>query len=251
MPSSFDFHERGYRVAVADMDIQGNASYTLAGHEFGYTASQLFRDDHNTLKTHINGHKDNGLVLIEADATLANIEGNMRAGEAAARLQANIKVLSKFFDVLLIDTPPSLGVIMTAAIVASDYMLSPLEMETYSLQGMKKMVTVISNLRKQNPELRFLGMIPNKVDGRKPRHVSNLAAIRQAYPHLVVPFSIGSRDSIAEALGEQIPVWKIKKQQRVSLLKKYVRLLNMCSIKWRFCDDCNSQKLQQEGAERP
>ncbi|OLL27291.1 chromosome partitioning protein ParA [Burkholderia sp. SRS-W-2-2016] len=208
---AFDFHERGLRVAVADLDTQGNASYTLEGHESGYPASQLFGGDAAALRAHFTGREDDGLVVIEADAALANIEGNMKAGEAAARLRANIEALGEFFDVLLIDTPPSLGVIMTAAVVASDYMLSPLEMEAYSLHGIKKMVAVIGNLRKQNPKLRFLGMVPNKVDARKPRHVGNLADVREAYPQLVTPFSIGSRDSIAEALGEQVPVWKIKK----------------------------------------
>ncbi|WP_175666645.1 ParA family protein [Burkholderia ambifaria] len=208
---AFDFHERGLRVAVADMDTQGNASYTLEGHESGFAASRLVAGDPAELRKHFAGREDDGLVLIEADPALANIEGNMKAGEAAAKLRANIEALDEFFDVLLIDTPPSLGVIMTAAVVASDYMLSPLEMEAYSLQGMKKMVAVIGNLRKQNPKLRFLGMVPNKVDARKPRHVGNLTDIRTAYPQLVTPFSIGSRDSIAEALGEQMPVWKIKK----------------------------------------
>lgn len=208
---AFDFHERGYRVVVADLDTQGNASYTLTGYESAYMASQLFTDRPEKIHAHFAQHKNDGLVLIGADAALANIEGNMTIEEAAIWLRDNIKTLSHFFDILLIDTPPSLGVIMTAAIISSDFMLSPLEMEAYSLQGMKKMVAVIGNLRKKNPTLRFIGMVPNKVDRRKPRHVSNLADIRKAYPQFVVPFSIGSRDSIAEALGEQIPVWKIKK----------------------------------------
>ena len=141
---------------------------------------------------------------------------------------ATDKRLGEFFDVCLIDTAPSLGVAMTAAVLTADYMLSPIEMEAYSLQGMKKMVAVISNLRKQNPKLRFLGMVPNKVDARKPRHVNNLATLQQAYPQLILPFSIGARDSIAEALGEQMPVWKIKKTaarkatQEVRALADYV-----------------------------
>ena len=71
---------------------------------------------------------------------------------------------------------------MSSAVIVSDYMLSPLEMEAYSLQGFQKMVTVINNLRKLNPNLKFLGMVPNKVDGRKPRHVKNLSTLRQSYP---------------------------------------------------------------------
>jgi chromosome partitioning protein len=135
----------------------------------------------------------------------------MDVGQAAKALRESVATLGEHFDVCLIDTPPSLSVAMTAAIVSADYMLSPVEMEAYSVQGMKKMVAVIQNLRKQNPKLRFLGMVPNKVDGRKPRHKKNLATLQQAYPQLVLPFSIGARDSIAEALGEQMPVWKIKK----------------------------------------
>jgi chromosome partitioning protein len=117
---------------------------------------------------------------------------------------------------------------MSAAVLAADYMLSPIEMEAYSLQGMEKMVTVVSHLRQANPKLVYLGMLPNKIDARKPRHIANLKALKSAYPKLVLPCSIGSRDSIAEALGEKIPVWKIKKtaarraSQEVRSLAEYV-----------------------------
>jgi chromosome partitioning protein len=210
---AFDFQERGLRVVVLDLDAQGNASFTLEAYQSGYVASQLFSGDGSDLRRSLAQRKSDGdgLVLIGADAGLADLE-RMDLAQAAAALRASVVVLSEFFDVCLIDTPPSLSVAMTAAVLTADYMLSPVEMEAYSLQGMKKMVAVIGNLRKQNPKLRFLGMVPNKVDARKPRHVKNLAALQQAYPKLVLPFRIGARDSIAEALGERkIPVWKIKK----------------------------------------
>ena len=137
---------------------------------------------------------------------------------------------------LLVDPPPALRLPCEGRAFAKSRPrpngrgreFSPVEMEAYSLQGMKKMVSVIGNLRKMNPKLRFLGMVPNKVDARKPRHVANLATLQQAYPQLVLPFSIGARDSIAEALGEQMPVWKIKKTaarkatQEVRALGEYV-----------------------------
>ena len=207
---AFDFQERGARVAVIDLDPQGNASFTLADRQSGYVASQLFSGDADGLRRWFDGREHGGLSLIAADAGLANLD-KMELPEAAAALRESIAVLGKFFDVCLIDTAPSLGVAMTAAVLAADFMLSPIEMEAYSLQGMKKMVSVISNLRRHNPKLKFLGMVPNKVDARKPRHVANLAALRDAYPQLVLPLSVGARDSIAEALGEQMPVWAIKK----------------------------------------
>lgn len=224
---AFDFQERGLRVAVIDLDTQANASFTLAGHESGYVASQLFSSDTDGLHSWFSGREHNGITLIAADPGLANLD-KMELSHAATSMRNSIAALSNYFDVCLIDTAPSLGVGMTAAVLASDFMLSPLEMEAYSLQGMKKMVSVIGNLRKLNPKLRFLGMVPNKVDARKPRHIANLATLQQAYPQLVLPFSVGARDSIAEALGEQIPVWKLKKTaarkatQEVRALVDYV-----------------------------
>src|SRR5699024_99913 len=114
------------------------------------------------LQEHLASAGEQSLFLIEADAGLANLD-KMTLGEAATQLRTKIEILSEHFDLCLIDTAPSLGVAMTAAILASDYMVSPIELEAYSLQGMRKMVAVISNLRKQNPKLKFLGMIPNKV----------------------------------------------------------------------------------------
>lgn len=224
---AFDFFERGLRVAVIDLDTQGNASFTLSAYQSGYLASQLFTSDTDELRNWFDKREGESLALIAADAHLANLD-KMELSQAAAALRTSVDALGEFFDVCLIDTAPSLGVAMTAAVLAADYMLSPIEMEAYSLQGMKKMVAVISNLRKQNPKLRFLGMVPNKVDARKPRHVNNLATLQQAYPQLILPFSIGARDSIAEALGEKMPVWRMKKTaarkatQEVRALADYV-----------------------------
>lgn len=210
---AFDFQERGLRVVVLDFDTQGNATWTLDAHAVGLQASELFdKKGPKRIKQVFgaDGVAPDGLAVIGADASLANLE-KMTIPDAAKALQASIAALDEYFDVCLIDTAPSLGIAMTAAVLAAEYMLSPIELEAYSLQGMKKMVAVIGNLRQANPKLRFLGMVPNKVDARKPRHVNNLAALKEAYPQLIMPFSVGARDSIAEALGEQMPVWRIKK----------------------------------------
>jgi len=225
---AFDFQERGLRVAVIDLDSQGNASFTLSESQSGYLASQLFNGDTDALRYWF-GQRDNaGLSVLGADSALANLD-RMELPQAAAALRASIAVLGEFFDVCLIDTAPSLGVAMTAALLSADYMLSPLEMEAYSLQGMKKMVAVVGNLRKLNPKLTFLGLLPNMVNAKKPRQMENLRLVQAAYPQLVLPFSIGDRDSIAEALGElKQPVWKIKKtaarkaSQEVRAMANYV-----------------------------
>lgn len=207
---AYDFAERGLKTVVIDLDTQANASYTLEHHQAGLSASKLFNDPEAVAEWAQAVVLVDGLAVIDADPALANLD-KADLAQAAASLRQSISALADHFDVCLIDTAPSLGVGMTSAVLAADFMLSPIEMEAYSLQGMKKMVTMVSNLRKANPKLNFLGMVPNKVDARKPRHIKNLDTLQKAYPQFVVPFSIGARDSIAEALGEQKPVWKIRK----------------------------------------
>jgi len=209
---AFDFFERGLRVAVIDLDTQANASYTLQDYQSGYLASQMFGLESTSLVEWFKDMPEGPLIrLIESDAPLADMEKHTMA-DAASGFRENIKALGSCgFDVCLIDTAPSLGVSLAAALIASDYVLSPIELEAYSIQGIKKMVTTIANVRKVNPGLKFLGMVPSKVDARNPRHSRHLDELVRAYPQLMIPTGIGLRSSIADALASGVPVWQIKK----------------------------------------
>nr|AGH89301.1 IncC partitioning protein [uncultured bacterium] len=86
--------------------------------------------------------------------------------------------------------------------------------------------------RKMNRKLEFIGMVPSKVDGRNPRHVRHLQELQEAYPNLMVPVTVGLRNSIADALASHVPVWKIKRPLLVKLVKKCAHWLTMCITKW-------------------
>jgi chromosome partitioning protein len=212
---AFDFLERGLKVAVIDLDTQGNASYTLSQYKGEAVASDMFFGDS---KGPLAGSRDEGaLLLVASDAGLVNLE-RLALADAITRFRESIKVIrDQEFDICLIDTAPSMGVGMMSALYVSDYVLSPIELEAYSIQGIKKLLTTISNVRRAtipgiepNADLKFLGMLPSKVDARKPRQVRNLTELQTAYPQLLVPLNIGFRDGIAEALASGIPVWQIK-----------------------------------------
>jgi chromosome partitioning protein len=209
---AFDFFERGLRVAVIDLDTQGNASFTLQDFNSGYLASQMFDMDGDSLKQWFCDLPDGPLMrLVASDAVLANMEKRSLT-DTAAVFKKNIQALDDCgFDVVLIDTAPALGVSLAAALYAADCVLSPIELEAYSIQGIKKMFMTIANVRKLNTKLKFLGMVPSKVDARNPRHVRHLSELRAAYPQLMLPTGIGLRSSIADALASGVPVWKIKK----------------------------------------
>ena len=212
---AFDFLEQGLKVVVIDLDTQANASYTLQSFRSGLVASELFADvpTGSWPQTAIDVTDPNSprMTLIASDVGLANLE-KISLAEAGAKFRDAIKALgAQGFDACLIDTAPSLGVGMAAALLAADYVLSPIELEAYSIQGIKQMVTTIAHLRKANPKLKFLGMVPSKVDGRNPRHARHLEELERAYPQLMIPTGVGLRSSIADALASRMPVWKIKK----------------------------------------
>lgn len=209
---AFDgFENKNLRVALIDLDTQANASYTLQEYDSGYKASQLFDAGPAGIKKTFAELPDGPVLsLISSDPSLADMEKRPIA-EASRAFGENMKALSAFFDVVLVDTAPSLGVGMAAALYSADFVLSPIELEAYSIQGIKKMLTTVANIRKVNTKLKFIGMMPSKVDARNPRHKRHLQELNAAYPQLMIPAGIGLRSSIADALASCSPVWKIKK----------------------------------------
>ena len=203
---AYYFKEQGLKVAVIDLDTQGNASFTLGEYASGALASGLF-----DAVSQFDLANAGGIAVFSADARLADLE-KLDLGAAAGAFKRSLAVIeAEGFDVCLIDTPPSLGVRMAAALLSADFAASPIELEAYSLQGIEKMVTTIANIRRANPALKFLGMIPSKVDGRNPRHGQHLDELTRAYPQLVIPTPIGNRSSVADALASGVPVWSIKR----------------------------------------
>lgn len=204
---AFYFAELGKRVAVIDLDSQANASWTLEDHDSGVASSALF----TAAPLPPLNPEPGAIRLFSADPRLSDIEKSSIAEAAAAFRRRVSEIRDAGFDILLVDTAPSLGVAMAAALVAADYVLSPIELEAYSIQGIKRMVTTIANVRRSNPGLQFLGMMPSKVDGRNPRHRRHLAELRESYGEWMIPFSVGLRSSIADALATGVPVWRLKK----------------------------------------
>lgn len=221
---AFYFLKKNKRVAVIDFDPQGNATYTL--NEIATTVS----DSANLIlekeisQTSLEGN----LILIPSDNKLAdrkNLDG-------LEMLKNNLSILSQNgIDVVLIDTPPTLGNGLVMALLTADYVLSPIELEAYSIQGISLMLKLIKNLSAKNPKLRFLGMVVSKFDARNPRQVANLKEITAVWPNFVLNEKIGLRTSIAESLAAKIPVWKIRKTAARKAAQEIMAVGNSVAMK--------------------
>lgn len=202
---AFHLRDMDKRVLFIDLDNQGNASSTLKAAASGVPASELFTKD-----TPPELDVRPGITLVEADMPLADLE---RANpQVIETFRNNLRALADHFDFAVIDTPPTLGLRMTAALIAANFVLCPIELESYSIQGITRMLQTIFGVRERfNPGLTFLGMLPNRFNSHSASQKTNLDELLASYAHLMITARIGNRSSISDALGAGVPVWEIPK----------------------------------------
>ena len=197
--------EHKYKVAVIDLDTQGNASWTLASDVIANTGNIFFDNKIDSL----NASRD--LNVISSDYRLANIE-KIDVEQIAYNLKAIQKKLQEQnVDLFIIDTPPSMGNALVSSLLVADYVLCPIELEAFSLQGVHKMRNVINNIRTINSDLTELGLLPSRVENRNATHRRQLLEIQQSFPQLICPYSIFNRSSIADAVSERTWIGNNKK----------------------------------------
>lgn len=196
--------EQEARVLVVDLDPQSNSSSTLSQYASGIVASQLFKTAPIELPAGARA------VLIEADPALVDID--RAPASVLENFVKHLEAFAKDFDVCVIDTAPSAGLRQVAALVVANHVVSPIELETYSIDGIRTMLQTIFGVRnKYNPKMQFLGMLPSRFNSHSPAQKAALAALLKEHPKLVLPIAIGLRTSVAEAITEKVPVWRLQK----------------------------------------
>jgi len=96
--------------------------------------------------------------------------------------------------------------------LAAQFVLSPIELDDYSIDGTTQLLqTVVGIQQRFNTGLKFLGMLPNRLNSASVAQKTALQSMLARYPSFMVPAKIGNRSSIPEALRAQIPVWRLQK----------------------------------------
>ncbi len=159
----------GHKVLLADVDPQGNATTGL-----GFTKSSLKKSVYNVL---IEGEdvKDNiletelkTLYLLPANIDLAGAEVELVYKKNRERvLKAALDKVKGDYDYILIDCPPSLGLITINALAAADSVVIPIQSEYYALEGLSQLMNTISLVRQHlNKSLSVEGVVLTMYDGR-------------------------------------------------------------------------------------
>lgn len=158
----------GYRVLMIDLDSQCNLTRTFLSPEMiQNTLANVLIDKGEQLpfqaaiyETHIDN-----LDLAASHIRLARLEKSGQFDDLF-RLKDALASLSSEYDFVLIDCPPSLGVVVTQALLASDGVLIPVAAEYYAFEGTQDLEETVKSVRRSNPALDIIGYIVTRFDAR-------------------------------------------------------------------------------------
>jgi len=201
-------HALDRRVLVVDLDPQGCLTFSL-----GHNPDKLDSSVHEVLTgdakvEDVLIETAEGIVLLPATIDLAGAEALllMRAGREFALKRALAPILEDF-DVVVIDCPPSLGVLTLNGLTAAQSVLVPLQCETLAHRGVGQLLRTVSEVQQiTNPDLALLGALPTLFDARTThsRDVLGDVSDRYSLPVLAPPIPRTVRFAEASASGATV-----------------------------------------------
>jgi len=191
----------GQRVLLIDMDPQGNLTSAVGiSKTTEHTVAEALLDFGAQLPRvkieHGIGQLDVSpatLALATAEAALMNKLGREQ------RLRDQLARHAVSYDVVVIDTPPSLGLLTINALVAADRVLIPTEARFFSLQGLQMIEESIEEVLYLNPRLKVIGILLSKLDRRLREEKQVAEYLRERWGALVFQTEIGTSSKVLEA----------------------------------------------------
>jgi chromosome partitioning protein len=191
--------EEGHRVLVVDMDPQGNLTMSQ-----GFNPDQITRSMFDVLVHRLPIDQ----VIHDAEVDLAVSSIDLAGAELAlssmiGRERALEKALAPIkgrYDWILVDTPPSLGLLTINALVAADEVIVPVQCEYLSLRGLVQLENTLSMIRENlNPNVAIQGILPTMFDGRTLHSREAIEILQENFGDLVFKTRIKKTVRYAEA----------------------------------------------------
>ncbi len=197
--------EQGCRVLCVDMDPQANLTVGL-GINIGtvqQSMADVLADSRARLEEVIIPTQTPGIDVAPSTLELASTEVELftAIGREQALHEALAGWVSDRYDYVLIDCPPTLGLLTINGLVAADSVIIPVQTQYYALKGLTALVKVINQIRgkRLNPELRILGLLPTFYDGRTLLGREMLDELRELGDHHVFHSIVKNTVKLGEA----------------------------------------------------
>jgi len=159
----------GKRVLLIDLDPQGNSSLTFLDHNtIERSIYDLLTDTDVSPESVIKKTTIKTLDVLPSRINLAKFESKLLGEfDAPFRLKDRIEGIIKIYDCVIIDTPPTLGLITVNALVAADYVIVPIQPSYFALEGTDDLLETVEKVKaRPNPRLQVLGVVITLLDKR-------------------------------------------------------------------------------------
>ncbi|MFY9609706.1 MAG: ParA family protein [Blastocatellia bacterium] len=159
----------GLKVLLIDLDPQANSSLTFLEHAaIDRSIYELLTDPHANGLEVTRPTSVPGLDVLPSTISLAKLESKLLGEfDAPFRLKDRLDQIAKAYDYVIIDTPPTLGLITVNALVASDYLIVPIQPSYFALEGTDDLLETVEKVRaRPNPNLQVLGVLITLLDKR-------------------------------------------------------------------------------------
>ena len=200
-----------HSVLLVDFDPQGNATSGLGIDKndpaLGVTMTDVILGK-NAMADCIKNTKYKGFDLAPATPELANAEVEITSmAKKFVRLRDAIRSVADKYEYVIIDLPPSLSLLTVNGMIASDYLLLPVQTEFYALEGVAQLLESMKLVMKQaNPKLRLLGVVATMYDKRTSLSSQVFEEIKKYFKNLTFKTTIPRNVRLAEAPSHGVPV---------------------------------------------
>jgi chromosome partitioning protein len=193
----------GRKVLLIDMDPQGNASSGLGmkSHEYQEKSTYEMLVGLKSIHEVISNTHLTNLSLIVATPDLVGAEIELVGSEdRATRLKQAVGLVKGQFDYVIIDCPPSLGLLTLNSLVAADSFIVPLQCEYFALEGLSQLLNTAGIIKKgQNQDLKIEGIVLTMFDTRNNLSHQVMSEIRNHFGDKVFTSIIPRNVRLSEA----------------------------------------------------
>lgn len=196
------FGQKGRKTLLVDIDPQGNSSSGIGidRRKLKNTVYEVLIGGAELKDVRIHTEFD-GLDLVPSSMDLAGGEVELVDMEhREARLKTALAPVAAEYDFILIDCPPSLGIITTNALSAADTLLVPIQCEYYALEGLSQLMNTVRRVKRQyNDRLEIEGVLLTMYDGRLNLTQQVVEEVKKYFPRRVFASVIPRAVRLSEA----------------------------------------------------
>lgn len=198
----------GQKVLLVDLDPQGNATSGLGIDKTNLetTIGEVLLGAASLAQAVIETEHKN-LSLVPTTAHLANVEVELAGMDHKfTRLRSALESVEGY-DIMIIDSPPSLSLLTVNGLIAAKYVLLPVQAEFYALEGLGQLLETMKLVRKgMNPKLELLGVLPTMMDTRTTLSNQVHQEIKKHFTDKVFTTTIPRNIRLAEAPSHGVPI---------------------------------------------